>query len=283
MKQRRRFLMCRPEYYDVCYVINPWMEGNVHKAWLERATAQWHKLHQTVSARAETVFVDPQPGLPDMPFVANAGLVVGGTVFLSHFKHDERRGEERFYEEWFEANGFSVVKAPAGIAFEGAGDALFDRTEPRLWAAFGHRSDSRSHDFLRDQLAPEVVSLRLVDKRFYHLDTCFCPLEGGYILYYPKAFDAASQQLIEETVPADHRIAIDEDDAMHFACNAVNIGDTVILNRASEALARRLATSGFDVVEVELTEFMKAGGAAKCLTLRLDDADALAAPRRQIA
>ena len=114
-------------------------------------------------------------------------------------------------------------------------------------------------------------SLKLVDTRFYHLDTCFCPLEGGFLLYYPPAFDDDSRAEIERRVPAARRIAIAEEDALAFACNAVGIDSTVIVNRATPALARTLARDGFEVVQTPLSEFMKAGGSAKCLTLRLDE------------
>jgi N-dimethylarginine dimethylaminohydrolase len=110
-----------------------------------------------------------------------------------------------------------------------------------------------------------------MDTRFYHLDTCFCPLEGGYVLYYPPAFDAESQAAIEERIASNRRIAISEEDALAFACNAVNIDATVVVNHATGAFVKALRAKGFEVIQNPLTEFMKAGGSAKCLTLRLDE------------
>jgi N-dimethylarginine dimethylaminohydrolase len=124
---------------------------------------------------------------------------------------------------------------------------------------------------LRRRLDVEVVSLRLVDERFYHLDTCFCPLEGGFVMYYPPAFDEESNRIIERGIDAERRIAVGDADAIDFACNAVNIGHAVLLNRASADLKKRLSACGLTTIEVEMTEFLKAGGAAKCLTLRLDE------------
>jgi N-dimethylarginine dimethylaminohydrolase len=124
---------------------------------------------------------------------------------------------------------------------------------------------------LSDRLGAEVVTLKLVDQRFYHLDTCFCPLEGGYAMYYPPAFDEASRAVIEKRIPAAKRIAIDEEDALAFACNAVNIDETVVVNRATPAFVKALAAKKFEVLQSPLAEFMKAGGSAKCLTLRLDE------------
>ena len=266
-----RFLMCSPKHYDVDYVINPWMEGNIHKSARDRAVEQWQKLHHVLKDHAIVNLVEPQPGWPDMVFTANAGLVLGKDVVLSRFLHKERQGEEPYFKEWFESQGYTVHELPKDLPFEGAGDALLDREGRWLWAGYGFRSELDSHPYLAQWLDIEVVSLRLIDERFYHLDTCFCPLTGGYLLYYPPAFDAYSNRLIEMRVAPEKRIAIEEADAVNFACNAVNIDQTVVMNQASDALKERLASSGFRVLETPLSEFLKAGGAAKCLTLRVTE------------
>jgi lysine-ketoglutarate reductase/saccharopine dehydrogenase-like protein (TIGR00300 family) len=267
-----RFLMCSPDHYDVDYVINPWMEGNIHKSSRERAVQQWQQLFQVIKEYAVVDLVDPQVGVPDMVFTANAGLVLEDTVVLSRFYHKERQGEEPFFQQWFEEQGFVVHLLPKDLPFEGAGDALLDREGRWLWAGYGFRSELDSHPYLAKWLDIEVLSLRLMDDRFYHLDTCFCPLKDGYLLYYPPAFDSYSNRLIEMRVPAYKRIAVDEPDAANFACNAVNINEIIIMNKASDDLKHRLDNVGFKVVETPLTEFLKAGGAAKCLTLRTTEA-----------
>jgi N-dimethylarginine dimethylaminohydrolase len=212
-----------------------------------------------------------QPGSPDMVFTANAGLVKGRRFIVSRFRYPERQYEEPYFADWFMDRGYEVSLMPRDVPFEGAGDALFDRGDDVLWMAHGHRSISAAREVLFERLGLDVVTLKLVDTRFYHLDTCFCPLENGYLLYYPPAFDEASCKLIESRVPAAKRIAIGEEDALAFACNAVNVDDAVIVNRATPAFVKALAAKGFEVVQTPLSEFMKAGGSAKCLTLRLDE------------
>jgi N-dimethylarginine dimethylaminohydrolase len=271
MTESLYFLMCKPEHFDVSYVINPWMQGNIAQTSRDRATSQWRDLLSAIMSRARVELVDPQPGLPDMVFTANAGFVLDDVAVVSRFRHPERQGEEPHFEQWFRSRRFSVLTMPADMPFEGAGDALIDRGSPRVWAAWGHRSARASHDLLRKYLGVEVASVRLVDPRFYHLDTCFCPLDGGYVMYYPPAFDAESNRVIERLVPAALRIAIDETDALYFACNAVSIGSTVIVNKATPKLRQHLAACGFELMETELSEFLKSGGAAKCLTLRLNE------------
>jgi lysine-ketoglutarate reductase/saccharopine dehydrogenase-like protein (TIGR00300 family) len=263
--------MCPPDHYDVDYVINPWMEGNIHKSSKQRAIEQWQKLYQLLNSRAKVDLVKPELGWPDMVFTANAGLILGERVVLSRFYHPERQGEEPHFKAWFESQGYQVFELQKDLPFEGAGDALLDREGRWLWAGYGFRSELDSHPFLAEWLDIEVLSLRLVDERFYHLDTCFCPLQGGYLLYYPAAFDAYSNRLIEMRVPEAKRIAIAEADAVNFACNAVNVDQAVILNQASEDLSQHLRAAGFEVLETPLTEFLKAGGAAKCLTLRVTE------------
>ncbi len=272
MLPQARFLMCPPDFYQVDYVINVWMEGNVDRSSRERAEAQWRGLETALRSLAEVELVTPEPGWPDLVFTANAGLVLGNKVVLSRFLHPERQGEEPHFKAWFQSAGFQVFEMPEELPFEGAGDALLDREGPWLWAGYGPRSELDAHPLLAKWLDLEVLSLRLIDKRFYHLDTCLCPLTGGCLLYYPDAFDAYSNRLIEKRVPTDKRIAVSEPDAVNFVCNAVNVGQRLIVNKASEDLAARLAAAGFSLVETPLTEFLKAGGAAKCLTLRLDEA-----------
>ena len=271
MVSQIRFLMCAPDHYDVDYVINPWMEGNIHKSSRDRAVEQWNKLYNVIKDHAIVDLVTPQKGWPDMVFSANAGLVLGENVVLSRFLHKERQGEEPYFQQWFENNSFKVYTLPKDLPFEGAGDALLDREGRWLWAGYGFRSELDSHPYLAKWLDIEVISLRLMDERFYHLDTCFCPLANGYLLYYPGAFDSYSNRVIEMRVAPEKRIAIAEADAVNFACNAVNIESIVIMNKASDSLKSRLAEVGFQVIETPLTEFLKAGGAAKCLTLRVTE------------
>ncbi|MFM6762727.1 MAG: TIGR00300 family protein [Dolichospermum sp.] len=271
MVSQIRFLMCAPDHYDVDYVINPWMEGNIHKSSRDRSVKQWNKLYNVIKDHAIVDLVTPQKGWPDMVFSANAGLVLGENVVLSRFLHKERQGEEPYFQRWFEENGFNVYTLPKDLPFEGAGDALLDREGRWLWAGYGFRSELDSHPFLAKWLDIEVISLRLMDERFYHLDTCFCPLANGYLLYYPGAFDSYSNRVIEMRVAPEKRIAIMEADAVNFACNAVNVDSIVIMNKASDGLKSRLAEVGFQVIETPLTEFLKAGGAAKCLTLRVTE------------
>lgn len=266
-----RFLMCPPDHYEVDYVINPWMEGNVHKSSRDRAVEQWQGLFHILKDHAVVDLITPQSGWPDMVFTANAGLVLGDTVVLSRFFHKERQGEEPYFRQWFAAQGYTVHQLPKDLPFEGAGDALLDREGRWLWAGYGFRSELDSHPYLAKWLDIEVLSLRLMDERFYHLDTCFCPLKDGYLLYYPPAFDAYSNRLIEMRVAESKRIPLEETDAINFACNAVNIDQTVVMNRASDELKHRLQSVGFNILETPLTEFLKAGGAAKCLTLRVTE------------
>jgi N-dimethylarginine dimethylaminohydrolase len=263
------FLMCPPKLYDVNYVINPWMTGNIHASSRTRAAEQWQRLYEAVSNIAEVLLVEPQPGSPDMVFTANAGLERNGTVVISSFFHPERQDEEPHFRTWFREAGYTILDIPRTTPFEGEGDALFSTDGTRLWAGYGPRSLITSHQALRDAWDIEVTPLHLIDPRFYHLDTCFAPLEGGYATYFPEAFDRASIERIEAFYPPEKRIIVAAEDALRFACNAVNVGRTIILNEISRELSSDLESRGFHVVQVALSEFLKAGGAAKCLVMKL--------------
>lgn len=279
MKSQRHdaFLMCPPQHFGVSYVINPWMEGNVAHVDPALAARQWQALRAGLAGVAEVREMPAAAGVPDMVFTANAGLVLGEKVVLSRFRHVERQAEEPRFRDWFESQGLRVLAMPEHVPFEGAGDALLDRHAELLWMGYGHRTDVRAAPLVAGWLEIEVQSLQLVDPRFYHLDTCFCPLQGGYLMAYLPAFDAASRKVIASRVPPQRLIEVDERDALGFACNAVNAGSHVFLNQASPALRAQLEEKGFVVYETPLSEFMKAGGAAKCLTLKLNE------PRRHAA
>ncbi len=271
-----RFLMCAPKHFEVAYVINPWMEGNIAHGDKQNAMRQWNMLRHAIGEIARVECIAAEPGVPDMVFTANAGLMLENKVVLSRFRHVERQLEEPHFAKWFVDHGFEVITVPADMPFEGAGDALLDRRLPLLWMGHGHRTDVRCAALLSEKLNIEVQPLKLVNPRFYHLDTCFCPLEGGYLMYCPAAFDAASQAQIASRVPKEYRIPAGEEDAAGFACNAVNAGRHVFLNHASPALEKELRSRGFIVRQIPLYEFMKAGGAAKCLTLKLTEPRRLA-------
>lgn len=271
-KSRRRFLMCSPENYSVEYVINPWMEGNIHRSSIDESRRQWEALNKILVAEGD-VEILPQPkGVPDLVFTANAGLVLDETVIISHFRHPERQREEPYNREWFVDRGYSVLEMPRGVYFEGAGDGLFLRDGSGVMVlGYGFRSVLEAAPVVAEFLGIEVVPVKLADGRFYHLDTCFCPLSGGRLIWYPAAFDERSVRIIEELVQEKDRHAVSERDANWFACNAVDTGDAVILNNATKELEDRLVSWGFRVIRTPLDQFMLAGGAAKCLTLRLDE------------
>ncbi|XAL99136.1 TIGR00300 family protein [Phycisphaeraceae bacterium D3-23] len=264
-----RVLMCPPDHFGVEYVINPWMEGQIGRVDVDVAQAQWQRLHDTLAEFADVELVRSDKGLPDMVFAANAGLLLGDKFVPSNFFVPERDGEVPLFNQWFGDNDFEIVELPANVAFEGEGDALFHPGQPLLWAGYGCRSSIEAHPYLTDIFNVEVVSLRLVDTRFYHLDTCFYPLPDNKLVYYAPAFDERSRREIERRIPKENRIEIGDDDAMHFNCNTVRLGKTLITSYASGALQEKLRGWGYDVRVSSVSEFLLAGGAAKCLTLLL--------------
>ncbi|WP_091677404.1 dimethylarginine dimethylaminohydrolase family protein [Methylocapsa palsarum] len=262
-------LMCPPDHFEIAYVINPWMEGQFANTDAALARRQWDGLRAALERHAKVALEPPQRALPDIVFTANAGLVLGKKVIVSRFRSPERRGEEPHHRAFFADNGFEILDWPSDIPFEGAGDALFDRGQSLLWAGHGFRSAAAVPALLEKLLGRKTAALNLVDPRFYHLDTCLCPLDGGYLLYFPPAFEERSRALIESLVAPSKRIAVEEEDALKFCCNAVDLDGHVFVNGASDSLRSRLRGAGFTPVITPLSEFMKAGGAAKCLTLKL--------------
>jgi N-dimethylarginine dimethylaminohydrolase len=265
-------LMCPPAYYGIEYEINPWM-NTARQADHQLANEQWRGLRkQLVGAGAEVAEVAPVDGLPDMVFTANAALIFGRRAVISHFKHAQRQGEEAHFRRWLAEHGWETIDAPEGCSFEGAGDALF--CGDTLYAGYRIRSDARGHQAIAETLGVRVLPLELVDPYYYHLDTCFCPLTAETAIYFPPAFDDYGRRVLTANIPNLIEVAAEE--ARSFACNVVCIGRTVVTNDGCPRLHAKLQAAGFTPVATPLGEFVKAGGSAKCLTLRLDGEDAAA-------
>jgi N-dimethylarginine dimethylaminohydrolase len=259
-------LMCRPEHFGIEYEINPWMHVAVEVDH-ERAVEQWEALHGVYTDLGESIaLAAPVAGLPDMVFTANAAVLWRRRAVLSRFHHAERAGEERHWRAALEELGFVVHEVAAGASFEGAGDALF--VGDHLFLGWGFRTDLASHADVARLLDVESTSLELVDPRFYHLDTCFCPLDERTALIAPAAFSPESLELVRTRV--ERVIEVAADVAAGFACNAMPLDGRVISSTAANALREPLAGAGFDLVPLAMDEFMKSGGGVRCLSLPLD-------------
>lgn len=259
--------MCRPDHFSLEYEINPWMNRKVgiNKA---ASKSQWRTLVKVYEENnCEIKTLDPVPGLPDLVFTANGGFVIGMKVLLSNFKYKERQGESLVFERWFKSNGYEVIKIPGDKVIEGQGEAFL--VSGKIFAGYGFRSILGSHEFLKRIFKRDVVSLKLVDPMFYHLDTCFCPLRNGAVIYYPGAFNKPSISKIKKNFKK--AVAVEKDDALDFFCNSVPISKILVtgatnFSKPAFQVAKNL---GYRILPLDLSEFKKSGGGARCLTLNI--------------
>jgi N-dimethylarginine dimethylaminohydrolase len=270
-----RFLVCAPGHYDVRYAINPWMTRNVGDSTPD-AQRQWDRFIELAGCVGDVEFVSIPQGAqtPDLVFTANAALISGNLAIVSSFRHAERRREQPVFRAALARAGFATTFLQQTY-FEGAGDALFDRVRPILYAGYGWRTERGATMQLQEIVGCRVLPLLLADERFYHLDTALCPLASGHVLAFMDAFSPHAQTLLRRAVDPEYLIEVSIDDALQFACNAVEIGDAVIMHECSRRLRERLHDAGYRVFCTDFSEFHKGGGSAKCLTLRLDDGPAM--------
>jgi N-dimethylarginine dimethylaminohydrolase len=274
------FLMTDARHFGVSYQINPWMrpdmwqtdQADLKIAALAGAAALRSALEH-IGAKIETV--PAVADLPDLVFPANAAIVLDGRVLIARFLHPERQGEEKIFRTAFldlKARGLvtDVIDLPEGVLQEGAGDCIWDKDRGFFWAGYGQRSTANSLPVIADTFGRHVVGLELATDRFYHLDTCFCPLSGGKLLYYPPAFTPKALATIHACVRPQDRIEATDEDAAAFCVNAVNVGRRIVMAKAPVALKTRLNALGYTVTEVDLAPFILSGGGAYCMTLRLD-------------
>lgn len=259
----RTVLMCRPDHFTVSYQINPWMRP-LEPTDTALAVRQWEELYRTYLRLGFDVrLIDPVPGLPDMVYAANGGQVVDGVAHGARFRHGERAAEGPLYADWFRRNGYDVREPVA--TNEGEGDFLL--VGDTVFAGSGFRSDPAAHDEVRRVFGREVVSLGLVDPRFYHLDTAFAVLAPDEVAYFPEAFDDRSRALLAERFP--DAVLVGEPDAVVFGLNCFSDDRNVVVAAQATAFAAQLAERGFTPVRVDLSELLRGGGGVKCCTLEL--------------
>ncbi len=283
-------LLTDPAHFEVSYAINPWMQPG---AWAADPSGHKNAARRSFKALAKTLaeagarleIMPGVAGLPDMVFPANAALVLDRRAIVARFRYPERQGEERHFLDYFQGLAHQglldeIAQFPAGCFQEGAGDCIWDMSRGRFWAGYGQRSVHEAAGETAAFFGQPVTPLELISPRFYHLDVCFCPLSGGEILYYPRAFSPAALTAIRDAAGPDDLIAATDEDATRFNVNAVNIGKTLVMASAGPNLVARLAERGYTVMDVDLGPFIMSGGGAYCMTLRLDRRSAATAAQR---
>jgi N-dimethylarginine dimethylaminohydrolase len=265
-----RVLMCPPEYFDVEYEINAWMDtaNKVDRALAKRQWQAIKAIYLDLGWQVETM--PAAEHWPDIVFTANAALVIDGKALLSLFRYPERQGETGFNGTWLAHHGFDI--AWPQNQFEGEGDALV--WGKKILAGSGFRSDSSVHPEIQATFPNyELLSLRMTRPDFYHIDTCIGVVDVDTLVYFPDAFDEESQKIIAKH--AQNLIEVSEADAKKFGCNLVSDGVNIVMPSGTVTLASDLRDKGYQIQEADISEFLKSGGGVKCLTLTLREQNTL--------
>jgi len=270
----KKVLMCEPEYFDINYIGNEYMTNL--NADFDKALAikQWNELKSSYeNLGLEVNRIAPGEGLVDMVFTANQSLPFldkNGVkrVVLSKMRHDQRKGEVEHFENFYLANGYEVVKLPNEINyFESMGDAIIDYDRKIIFGGYGYRTEEIVYDFLKNVTEYEIVKIRLVNKYFYHLDTCFSILNSDTALLCRDAFSDEDYLTIKKYFNNIIEIGVDEN-KKGFACNChCPDGKNVIIDKRADETKTLLEQKGFNVITVDTSEFMKSGGSVFCMKM----------------
>lgn len=268
------YLMVEPNHFRVDYAINPFMHLDDQPDPV-RSRHQWLMIVAAIEAAGGSVHVLSQlPDAPDMVYAMNLGLALqseagdSSQVVLSHMRYAQRRMETLSADEWFAARDFarrSIGRDGVGAHFE-AGDAFAWRGE--LVVGYGPRTEELALKHLAGDLEVSVRGFRITNPGMYHMDIGFCPLDGSRAMVCPDAYDDASAAALLALVPEP--LVLTEEEALTFCANSVVLGSTIVMPACPDRVRVQLEDWGFDVVVVAVGEFLKGGGAIRCLTNPLD-------------
>ena len=274
MPMPHRVLMVKPSYFDVEYVINPHMKGQIGKVDNMRAKSEWDFLVTGFKELGfEIQILDGEEGLLDMVFCANQSLPYsdGGEykVIMSRMFADQRKGEVPIIEKWFEKQGYDILHLSGENSgtFEGMGDALWHPKKKLLWGGYGYRTSVDVYSEISNLLNVPVILLELVDERFYHLDTCMCMLNSESVMIYPGAFSGESLELIYKLFDRVIESSSYEAEKL-FSVNAVcPDGKHVMIQQGCTDVNKKLRDAGFSIHEFSTYQFLKSGGSVFCMKL----------------
>ena len=255
-----KILLCKPSFYDVTYSINPWMKGVAVNKVL--ALKQWNQMRTMLGTfDLDISFIEQIDGLPDMVFTANAGVAYNNKVIISNFKYKQRRKESLHYKNWFLENGYNTIDLPKKLSFEGCGDVIIHNNN--LIGGYGFRTDLKALKYVSEKLELNLIYLKLLNPNFYHLDTCFAIINNNLAIYNPKAFSEYTIKKLKDF----ELIEVTEEEANNFACNSIVFNKNILMPDDNCRIAKILSDRGYQVYQINTSEFIKSGGSLQCMCL----------------
>lgn len=270
----KKVLMCKPEYFDINYIGNEYMNNLNADFDKQLAMEQWQELKSAYEDLGlEVTVISPAEGLVDMVFTANQSLPFidsegNKKVVLSKMRNPQRTEEVKHFEDFYLKEGYEVIKLPQEISyFESMGDAIIDYKRKIIFGGYGYRTHENVYDFLREVTDYEVIKIRLMNKYFYHLDTCFSLLNPHAAMICRDAFSEDDFKKITGYF-TDIIEASAEENKNSFACNChCPDGENIIIDKRADRMKVLLQRNGFSVTTVDTSEFMKSGGSVFCMKM----------------
>ncbi len=278
----RIVLLCTPDYFDIVDVKNVHMQGHVGGLNKPLAIRQWQDLKSVYISWKEkdilkdVVEIQGVEGLEDMVFTANQSfpwLVQGKkVVIMSKMRHASREREVPYFRVFYQNLGYELLELNTNTHFEGMGDLIPHYGKNLLYGGYGHRTDETSYREISNLLHAPIILLRLEDPRFYHLDTCFIPVDEDTLLLTPTAFRQDDLKQLSRLFKNIIEIP-DEEASRFFALNAHLVNDkksgqkTAVLQKGTTVMKNQLTNLGFEISEIDTSEYIKSGGSVFCMKM----------------
>lgn len=253
------------KYFDIEYKINPWMQEDVEISF-DKANEQYNAIIQAFKDENIPYKISKPAPYPDSVFIADSGFLINNIFICTNFKYKERQREVIYWQNFFQEQGYETVILPSSVLFEGTGDLIY--TNSQVFLGHGIRTNLEAVKHIKPFIQKDIFPIELINDRFFHLDTCFFPIDDKNILLYKDAIAPESLKKLKEKY---NIITAEKKEAMNFALNIFRYEKTLFLNKGNPKTKKLLEEYGYKVAPLDLSEFIKAGGAIKCMTLKEEE------------
>ena len=201
--------------------------------------------------------LDPCEDYPDSTFVEDVALITPNCAIMTRPGAESRRGEVKQMIETLESqfNNLEFIESPGTIE---AGDIMM--VGDHYYIGLSERTNLQGAEQLIAILVTYGLSGSTVSlKEVLHLKTGLSYLENNRLV-------VCGEFKNDPVFSGFEKIEIPESES--YAANCIWVNDNVIIPSRYPITKQKVSATGYNVLEVDVSEFKKLDGGLSCLSLR---------------